>query len=220
MSKFIKEVLFSSILFSLAISFNSCSINKSVVGLYGKCEKGYFACTQIELKADNTFEYFIFMDVGGATILKGNWKKISKDSILLNTFEQPINPKTTYKGKINPSVTNDTIRIEIRHWEFPLMAAYLLINDEKEGKIVDENGFVEFQTKKLNTITYYYLGYKETISIDNPNYNEIEILVKDIEIDAFTKYLTDKLIIKRGKKVYFDPDYSLRRNHIKNKQWK
>ena len=92
--KYIKLIL-------ILLFLSSCSTNKSVVGLYGKCGKSYFACTQIELKSDKTFEYFIFMDVGGGTIVKGNWEQISSDSIKLNTFDQPKNPSTTFYGRVN-----------------------------------------------------------------------------------------------------------------------
>ncbi|MFD0990760.1 hypothetical protein ACFQ1R_11680 [Mariniflexile jejuense] len=210
--KYIKLIL-------ILLFLSSCSTNKSVVGLYGKCGKNYFACTQIELKSDKTFEYFIFMDVGGGTVVKGNWEKTSTDSIKLNTFEQPKNPSTTYSGKINPDQIDD-VKITIRDLELPLAAAFIVINDQNEGKAADVNGIVELETQKIKTITYHYLGQKETIEIDNPNYNEIEIIVRDLDLNAVPRFLTDKIMVLNKGKLFFNDGYSLKKTHLKNRQWK
>ena len=198
---------------------SSCSTNKSVVGLYGKCGKSYFACTQIELKADNTFEYFIFMDVGGGNVVKGNWEQISTDSIKLNTFEQPKNPSTTYSGKINPDRV-DNVKITIQDLELPLTAAFIVINNQNDGKAADVNGVVELKAKEIKTITYHYLGQKETIKIDNPNFNEIEITVRDLDFNAVPRFLTDKIMVLKRGKLFFNDRYSIKKTNLKNKQWK
>lgn len=210
--KYIKLIL---ILFILS----SCSTNKSVVGLYGKCGKSYFACTQIELKSDKTFEYFIFMDVGGGTVVKGNWEQISNDSIKLNTFEQPKHPSTTYSGKVNPDRT-DNVKITVRDLELPLAAAFIVINDQNEGKAADVNGIAELKTQEIKTITYHYLGQKETIKIDNPNFNEIEIIVRDLDLNAVPRFLTDKIMTLDNGKLFFNDGYSLKKTNLKNRQWK
>lgn len=210
--KYIKLIL-------ILLFLSSCSTNKSVVGLYGKCGKSYFACTQIELKSDKTFEYFIFMDVGGGTVVKGNWEQISTDSIKLNTFEQPKNPSTTYSGKINPDRIDD-VKITIRDLELPLAAAFIVINDQNKGKAADVNGIAELETQKIKTITYHYLGQKETIEIDNPNYNEIEIIVRDLDLNAVPRFLTDKIMVLNKGKLFFNDGYSLKKTNLKNRQWK
>ena len=210
--KYIKLIL-------ILLFLSSCSTNKSVVGLYGKCEKSYFACTQIELKADNTFEYFIFMDVGGGTVVKGNWEQISTDSIKLNTFEQPKNPSTTYSGKINPD-RMDKVKITIQDLELPLAAAFIVVNSQNEGKAADVNGVVELKAQEIKTITYHYLGQKETIKIDNPNFNEIEITVRDLDINAVPRFLTDKIMVLNKGKLFFNDRYSLKKTNLKNKQWR
>lgn len=185
--------------------------------MYGKCGNEYLGCTQIELKSNKTFEYFIFMDVGGGTVVKGNWKQISNDSIKLNTFEQPINPSTTYKGKINPDRTD--IKIKLADLELPLPAAFIVINDNNEGKTADVNGIVELQAQEIKTITYHYLGQKETIEIDNPNYNEIEIIVRDLDLNAVPRFLTDKIMTINERKLFFNDGYFLKKTNLRNKQW-
>ncbi|MFD2697815.1 hypothetical protein ACFSQ0_07405 [Mesonia sediminis] len=210
--KYIKLIL-------MLLFFGSCSTNKSVIGLYGKCGKNYLACTQIELKSDKTFEYFIFMDVDGGTVVKGNWEQISKDSIKLNTFEQPKNPSTTYSGKINPDRI-DNVKITIRDLELPLAAAFIVINDQNEGKAADVNGIAELKAQEIKTITYHYLGQKETIKIDNPNFNEIEIIVRDLDLNAVPRFLTDKIMTLENGKLFFNDGYSLKKTNLKNRQWK
>ncbi|WP_405569027.1 hypothetical protein [Winogradskyella sp. Asnod2-B02-A] len=210
--KYIKLIL-------ILLFLSSCSTNKSVIGLYGKCEKSYFACTQIELKSDKTFEYFIFMDVGGGNVVKGNWEQISTDSIKLNTFEQPKNPSTTYSGKINPDRI-ENVKIKIRDLELPLAAAFIVANDQNSGKAADVNGIAELETQEIKTITYHYLGQKETIEIDNPNYNEIEIIVRDLDLNAVPRFLTDKIMVLNNGKLFFNDGLSLKKTHLKNRQWK
>ena len=159
------------------------------------------------------------MDVGGGTVVKGNWEQISTDSIKLNTFEQPKNPSTTYSGKINPDRIDD-VKITIRDLELPLAAAFIVINDQNKGKAADVNGIAELETQKIKTITYHYLGQKETIEIDNPNYNEIEIIVRDLDLNAVPRFLTDKIMVLNKGKLFFNDGYSLKKTNLKNRQWK
>ncbi|MEW7281213.1 hypothetical protein ABW636_21670 [Aquimarina sp. 2201CG1-2-11] len=158
------------------------------------------------------------MDVGGGTVIKGNWEQISNDSIKLNTFEQPKKLRTTYSGKINPERTN--IQIKIADVELPLVAAAIVINDQDYGSNANMNGIAEMKAQKIKTITYYYLNRKETIEIDNPDYNEIEITVKDLDIDAVQMYLTDKIMTIHNKKLFFAEGYFLKKTKMANKQWK
>ena len=190
-----------------------------MIGLYGKCGKEYFCCTQIELKSDKTFEYFIFMDVGGGTVVKGNWEQISVDSLKLNTFEQPENPSTTFKGKTNAKRT-EKVKITIKDFELPLAGAFIVLNNHDVGKPADVNGIAELENQEIKTITYHYLGQKETIEIDNPNYNEIEITVRDLDLNAVPRFLTDKIMVLNKGKLFFNDGYSLKKTNLKNKQWK
>lgn len=197
---------------------SSCTTNKSFVGLYGKCGKSYFACTQIELKADNTFEYFIFMDVGGGHVLKGTWNYISNDTIVLNTYNQPEISKTTYKGKRNPEL-NGKVRIKISDKNGVLGFVSIEINDKEIGSATNENGIAEFETKSLKDVHYNFLGQNETIKIDNSNYNDIEILIKDLNINAIPEFLTDYKIVVKGNKLIINTKYIYKKTNLTNKKW-
>ena len=202
---------------------SSCSTKKSVIGLYGKCEKKYLACTQIELKSDNTFEYYVFMDVGGSSIIKGNWIKTAHNTIFLSTFNQPNVGKTTYSGKINPKLKNK-IKITVSDFEKTIESAGIILNNSREGKVTDYNGIAEFQSQNIHSITYAYLGLEETIEIDNPNYNEIKITIKDLELNAVPKFMNDKKVLFRNNNLIFNPNkhwsmFTLKKTRMINKQW-
>ena len=198
--------------------FSSCSTNKSVVGLYGKCAKRYFACTQIELKSDKTFEYFIFYDVGGGNIIKGNWNKLSKDTYVLNTLSQPQIQETTYKAKTNPKLKGK-IKIRISDKSGALAYSSIFINDSKQSKQADSTGVAEFDSQKIEYIKFGYLGKYEIIQINNPNYNDIEILSRDLDLGVVPQFLTDHKIIIKGRKLIMDSDYVFPKTNYNNKQW-
>ncbi|WP_299124800.1 hypothetical protein [uncultured Tenacibaculum sp.] len=198
---------------------SSCSTNKSVVGLYGKCGKSYFACTQIELKSDNTFEYYIFYDVGGGSVLKGTWKRVSKDTVVINTFKQPKFPKTTYIGKVNPNLKGK-VKIRISDKNGSLGASNIFINDRAQIKATDENGIAEFQGNSIKNIEYSFLSQSEKIEIDNPNYNEIDVLIKDLDLNAIPEFITNEKVIFKWNKIIMDTSYVYKRTSLKNKQWK
>jgi len=72
---------------SFYISF--AQTNENIIGLFGECKEGYFACSQIEFKSDSTFEYDVFFDVGGWQCWTGRWS-IDSNIITINTFSQPM----------------------------------------------------------------------------------------------------------------------------------
>ena len=207
--KYIKLIL-------ILLFLSSCSTNKSVVGLYGKCEKSYFACTQIELKSDNTFEYFIFYDVGGVNILKGNWKKISNDSISLNTFEQPTNPKTSYTGIENGSSTK---KVKISDNNFTIILASVSVNNNNIWNTTDIDGFVEFNDSEINSIYVISLGVKEKILVENKNLDEIHIIVKDPQTGVIPEYLVDYKLKISNNRIFIADKHKLKKTSLTNKQW-
>ena len=115
--------------------------DKSIIGLYGECPKGYFACTQLELKSDSTFEYYVFFDVGGGTIKKGTWK-VDKDTLILNTYNQP----PIARGyKILDSVNNDTKEIHCFDRDsVPIFYGSIIIN-QSDTLALDENGKISYR---------------------------------------------------------------------------
>ena len=209
----------------IIIIFSSCSsIGKKDI-LYGKCEKRYFACNQFELKKDKTFEYYIFMDVGGGNVIKGEWEYINGDTLKLNTFEQPNISKTYYKGVKNPELEN-RIKIKIQDFETPLIGVHLVINNGKENGQTDYDGICYFRTNEINNISIYYVGYKEeTIEIVDSTMNDIEIYLSDNDSEIVPKYFVDKKIVANKKQIIMRPNtperkYSLKRSRFGKKHWK
>ncbi len=202
----------------LSVFFVSCSTNKSIIGLYGKCKKNE-QCTQLHLKEDNTFEYQVFLNLkSGGTIVKGNWKKISKDSIILNTFIQPEKPTTSYIGHINPNLSG-LVNIKISDSYFPLSYTKLIVN-ENIVNAADIDGIAEFSIEKIYSIYFQYLGKEETIIIDNPNYNEIEITVNDLDVTAMPRFFSDKVMYIKNNKLFYNEWFGLKRTRLKNKSWR
>ena len=196
---------------------SSCSTSKSVVGLYGKYGKGYFACTQLELKSDNTFEYFIFYDVGGGNVLKGTWKKISKDTIVINTYKQPKYLKTTYSGETNQNLKGK-IKIRISDKNGSLGFSNIYINDRTQIKVANSNGIAEFEVESIKNIEYGFLSQEEKIKIDNPKYNEIEILIKDLDLNVIPEFITNEKIVVKRNKLLMDTTFSYQKTNSGNKK--
>ena len=176
-------------------------------------------CTQIELKSDKTFEYFIFMDVGGGSVVKGTWESISSDTIVLNTYNDPRILKTTYKGKVNPDLKSK-IKIRISDKDGALGSVNVQINDKEQSLSTDKNGVAEFNSQSIIDIDYNFWGHEEMIKIDNPNYNEIVVLIRDLDIYPIPETITDYKIVLRGKKLIMDSTYVYKKISLKNKQWK
>ena len=82
-----RRTLFILFFFSFSVCLSG-QTRKDITGLYGQCSPGFFACTQIELKNDSTFEYGIFYDVGGWVTWTGKWTMRS-DTLVLNSYRQP-----------------------------------------------------------------------------------------------------------------------------------
>lgn len=196
----------------------SCSVNKEVSRFYGK------DYTQILLKPNKTFEYRTYLGVGGEIKRIGTWTEHKGDTILLNTYNQPKHKTTTYKGIVNPDLKNKVI-ISIRDFELKLGLSTIEINDGEIIKSADENGTVEFEVDHINDITYYYLGeISEKIKISNPEFNEIEILIRDLDIEIVPNYFTDMPIVVTKRKVVFYPNntkkrFERKRTGIKRWQW-
>ena len=210
----------------ILLFFTSCSsVGKKTI-LYGKCSRGYLACNQFELKKNKTFEYYSFMDVGGGYVLKGNWDYVNGDTLKLNTFEQPNITKTYFDGAFNSNLKNK-IKIKISDYEGPLEYFDIKINDGEFEERTDMNGICFFKVSEIKNITFtYYLSYSsrtETIVIDNPKINDVEIFVSDYdESDDF--YFVDKLVVATKEKIILDPNekrkFELGRAKFERKWWK
>ena len=165
------------------------------------------------------------MDVGGGNVIKGNWDYLNGDTIKLNTFYQPKIPRTYFKGKENPEL-DEKIKIQISDYEFPLVSAYVEINNGEVTGTLNEHGIGYFEVSEIRNITYSYLGdRKEKIQINNQRFNEIEIFVRDLESGVIPEYFVDKLVIVTDKEINMYPNspernYKLKRSRFGKRYWK
>lgn len=135
------------IFFVLIIVTISCATRKNFPVTYGNI------CSDLTLSSNGTFGYRqACTGLGGEFIRKGTWKKGVGDTILLNTYEQPENLITTYKGKIN-SQLKGKVRVQVSDKNGALGFVSILINDKAQGVGANENGIAEFNSKQLNNVT-------------------------------------------------------------------
>ncbi|KAA5536354.1 hypothetical protein F0919_01415 [Taibaiella lutea] len=216
------------ILFGIITLFlSSCYAFNQKVRLYGKCEKGYFVCSQLELRQNNEFEYYVFLDIGGGNTIKGTWKRLGGDTLMLNSYKQPNIPKTYFKAKKLQSY-NDSVIIKIQNYFGPFSDEYVYIDDDKQGQLTDNNGICIFKTKEVQHVSFYSIIYSpiiEKITINHPGANYVEIFVKDPET-IIPETMTDKLIVAKRNGILFLPKngdtitYVLKRTRLSKKQWK
>jgi hypothetical protein len=210
----------------ILLSFSACSIVGKKTLVYGKCSKGYFACTQFELKKDNTFEYYIFMDVGGGNVIKGRWDVFNGDTLIMNTFTQPVNRKTYAVGKVVDTLSG-TIKITMHDFEAPLYFSEVAINDGALKDTLDIDGIAYFNASEIRNISYNdpLWGRRELIHINNPHFNDIEVIVRDIDYSIIPTYIVDKLVVATGRYIIMNPSSSetphrLKRAWFGKRNWK
>jgi hypothetical protein len=155
------------------------------------------------------------MDVGGSIVVKGVWEKILDDDIILNSFERPQNSKTKIFGKVNSESKDISVKIIERG--NPLVGSVVTINNQ--SKISDENGIVIFDNQKVKSITYQFLNSTERIEIDNSDYNDFELIVKDIEYSVNSSFFVDKVLKIKNRTILINDKLILKKTAIKHKQW-
>lgn len=197
----------------------SCAKNKSIVGLYGKCERGYLACTQIELKSDSTFTLLSYSDVGGASFYYGDWIHVSTDSIMLlppkksrTLFTEKINPELT--GKLKVTILDDG---DEYHSQSAIENVLVIINEPPVGKVTDANGVVLFDNPQTQKIICRFLSiYDETFDLSSSEINDVQIIIKDIYIKQ-PVYETMKI---SNDGLRYTEQLTLKKTRMRNKQWK
>lgn len=201
----------------ICVTCISCGAKFSVAGLYGKCQKRYLGCQQLQLNKDRSFEYYKSLDTGGEQVLRGSWRALSEDTLVLNTFQQPRIPKTYYVGEFISSL-GDKLEVHIQDYNEDITQAIITINDSEQTVNTDHQGKAVFNSTEIKTISYNILDRKETISIANPKYNYVVITVKDLEIGKPNNpYITNDTIIVKSKGIKYGQ--LLKRVDNDKKQW-
>ena len=196
---------------------------KDISGLYGECEIGFFACTQMYLKPNGIFNYFIFYDVGGGTVLEGQWQ-YKFDTIYLNTFKQPKQQKTFI---INSETSNlDSLRIHVYDYDSLGMGfAEILINNNILVKC-DQDGFAKISSLPVNNIVVHFITESFTFNIKDIYAKDISLFIP-FQGSSIPEYLiNEKWLYKKNKLLPFlrfekkyDKKYSLPRTELINKRF-
>ena len=198
------------IILALTITLLSCKTQKDT--LYGKCGKHYYACTQILLKDNGEFEYFQFYDVGGSTIVKGQWQSVN-DTVILNTYEQQHDRLDTV---IESTIQNQKFRIEFTggFW------GYVSVDSTKYNLASGQNT-LEID-KPLKNITFYFYDEQGNpipvqYNMQSSSTNHLQVKVRRLTTNLI---LTDLKFIKtRNELKYIHQPWTKKRTAMKNKQW-
>lgn len=169
---------------------------QAIFGLYGKCTKGYFTCTQIKLNADSTFCYYSFYDVGGEKIRTGKWT-LKQDTLIMNTY---IQPKHKRSFVIIDSSKSDKIEIQcLDRDSIPISFGHLLVN-HCDTLTLDINGKTIYHSE-IQTIKIMGLGVqKNTFTTNKKQHSKIVFFV-DRFICLHPDYLTDEKLILKNKEL-------------------
>ena len=188
----------------------SCRTQKDT--LYGKCGKNYYACKQILLKNNGEFEYFQFYDVGGSTVVKGQWQSIN-DTVVLNTYEQQNYRLDTV---IELTTQNQKSRIEFTgsFW------GYVSVDSTKYNLTGGQNTLDI--DKPLKNITFYFYDDQGNAvpvhyNMQNSSTNYLQIKVRNLTTNLILSNL--KFIKTRNQLKYVDQTWTRKRTAMKNKQW-
>lgn len=198
------------IISALTITLLSCKTQKDT--LYGKCGKHYYACAQILLKGNGQFEYFQFYDVGGSTIVKGQWKSIN-DTVVLNTYEQQHDRLDTV---IETTIQNQKSRIEFTggFW------GYVTVDSIKYNLASGQNT-LEVDQPLRNIIFYFYDDRGNPIAvpykIQNSASNHLQVKLRRLTTDLIITNL--KFVRTRNQLKHIDQPWTKKRTAMKNKQW-
>lgn len=177
--------------------------SRDISGLYGECEKGFLVCEQLLLKQDSTFKYALFYDVGGWRIWNGKWI-IKRDTLILNTYDQP-----NYKlNTISESIIQDTTykTIQVYNNDIPATNADIDINDGELLLKLDFFGQIKIPKNiKPRKIKIHNSNWSDCILEDsvflvkNENSNYYEIHTKPLNNYLSEYFVETKWIINRGK---------------------
>ncbi|KAB2877534.1 hypothetical protein F9K33_16235 [bacterium] len=205
------------------LTFQCYSQNSAVPGLYGECEDGYYACTQLLLKPDGHFEYYIFYDVGGGSVLQGTWK-ISSDTIILNSFAKP---KQTKSFVIESSqMLSDSIFIQVYDFDSLSLGYAKVTINSKQVIQSDSNGFAKLPSQLIRSAQANFLSDSVLATFDDPFIRKITLFVP-LRSGSIPQYIiNERWLIRRNSIVPFDTrtlrfetKYSLQRTNIKNKKF-
>jgi len=181
--------------------FFSCAGNK-LIGLYGKCPKHYYACSQYLLKKNNEFEYFNFADVGGATVVKGTWER-HLDTIVLNSYVQPsdriievIESRIDTSSSLTFEFYNESIKGKD--------AAFVRLNsDTSKAYLVTSYDFLRLPESKLTKLFispfFDAQAFPVPYIVKDPGSNHFLVRTKNLDQSTF---ITDEKFLVENKGIY------------------
>jgi hypothetical protein len=197
--------------------FFSCTSTR-LTGLYGECPKHYYACSQYLFKIGNEFEYFNFMDVGGAKIIKGLWEK-NHDTLVLNSYTQPSDRIIEVLESIIDTSSNLTFEFYNESIKAKDAAFVRLNSDTSKAYLVTNEGFISPPKTKLSKlfITPFFdpQAFPISYTLKDPKSNHFVVRTKNLDQLIF---ITNERFLVTKKGMYrFDANGNLNKNFFYKK---
>ena len=82
--------------------------------------------------------------------------------------------------------------------------------------VTNNQGICYFKVDQIKNITYAYLGDRiEKIIIDDPDLNDIQIHVRDLDLNAVPEYFVNEIVVATRRKIVIKPTDPERKFRIK-----
>ena len=172
----------------------SCSTKNECIRVYGDCGERYFACRQLQLFSNGSFDYGQFIDVGGWTFKTGNWR-ILGDTIILNTFKQPEQFLGMHNSNIITNFDSSLTGIKINIGQIDSIFGDFIVCQTKDSVIDTINSFKSCTIDKRIDKVYIYnksLSDSNGIILFLPSKKNVYTLTtRTFNIDSWADYFKD-----------------------------
>lgn len=214
---------FAFLIFLFITTTLTAQHQSEISGLYGECEIGFFTCLQMELKPNGTFDYFIFYDVGGGSVLEGQWQ-FKNDTIYLNTFKQPKQQKSIIID--TQSDNKNFINIRVYDYDSLKMGFAEIIINNKIQMYCDKNGLITVPDMPIESITVKFSTESTTFNLNGEKGNNISLFIPILD-GAIPSYLSnEKWLYKKNKLIpylrsnkNYNKKYALKKTELNNKRF-
>lgn len=154
---------------------------------------------RIELKSDNTFDYYGWSDVLGEDTINGTWY-LNSDTLYL-AMNKDYDKKfiRLQEGKI-PIEEKQVLVLDEIDSSF-LIGANVYINDVSDPLVVGPNGVLSMESSLIiKKISVNYLSHTDSVFVQNPDANKLEIYI-DLMNRRQDKFFVNEKWLVQGRRL-------------------
>lgn len=153
---------------------------------------------RIQLKSDNTFNYYGWSDVLGEDTIKGTWY-LSDDTLHLVKKNYDRKLIRLEESKI-PIEEKQVLVLDESDSSF-LIGANVYINNISDPLVVGPNGVLSMEPSlTIRKISVNYLSNTDTVFVQNPNANKFEIYI-DLMSRRQEKFFVNEKWLVQGRQL-------------------